>query len=231
MITLDPRTKLLLLLLVGLFVIGYIGGEDMIYWRIALTILPVLLTLSQGKIGRALSFTAIYLVCFFLQLFLLPYTKGVASHLLLLTTGFFIRIMPGALMAMYAFTTTTISEFIAGMKKLHITDKIVIPMSVMFRFFPTCSEEFHAINEAMKMRDIKLGGKKVGKMLEYRLIPMMSCSVLIGEELSASALTRGLGGKKKRTNICTLHLNIVDYILLLFSSTLIIYYIYITIRG
>ena len=30
-------------------------------------------------------------------------------------------------------------------------------------------------------------------ILEYRMVPMMICSVKIGEELSAAALTRGLG--------------------------------------
>lgn len=44
----------------------------------------------------------------------------------------------------------------------------------------------------MKMRGIKLGGKKSSKILEYKLIPMITCSVKIGEELSASAITRAL---------------------------------------
>ena len=54
----------------------------------------------------------------------------------------------------------------------------------------------------MAMRDIKFGGKKALKMIEYRLIPMMTSSVKIGQELSAASLTRGLGGPDKRTNIC-----------------------------
>ena len=52
------------------------------------------------------------------------------------------------------------------------------------------------------MRDIQFGGRKAFQMIEYRLIPMMTCSVKIGQELSAAALTRGLGGPDKRTNIC-----------------------------
>ena len=54
----------------------------------------------------------------------------------------------------------------------------------------------------MSMRDIKFGGTKALQMIEYRVIPLMTCSVKIGQELSAASLTRGLGGPDKRTNIC-----------------------------
>lgn len=68
----------------------------------------------------------------------------------------------------------------------------------------------------MKMRGIKLGGKKSSKILEYKLIPMITCSVKIGEELSAAAITRGLGAPVKRTNICRLKFNFADVVLILF---------------
>ena len=65
----------------------------------------------------------------------------------------------------------------------------------MFRFFPTVLEEFAAINMAMKMRDIRIGGKNAGKFIEYRLVPLMVCSVNIGSELS--------GGQKQRVAIAS----------------------------
>ena len=43
----------------------------------------------------------------------------------------------------------------------------------------------------------------------------MVCSAKIGEELNAAALTRGLGGEVKRTNVCHIGLHVQDYILLL----------------
>ena len=42
---------------------------------------------------------------------------------------------------------------------------------------------------------------------------MMTSSVRIGEELSASALTWGLGGPVKRTNICKIGFRAQDWIL------------------
>ena len=90
-------------------------------------------------------------------------------------------------------STTTVSEFTAAMQRMHLSDKIIIPLSVMFRFFPTVIDESVSINAAMKMRDIRIGGRNFSKMFEYRIVPLMTCCVKIGEELSAAALTRGLG--------------------------------------
>ncbi len=100
------------------------------------------------------------------------------------------------------------------MQRIHLSEKIIIPLSVMFRFFPTVMDEFRSINAAMKMRDIQLGGSGVLKMLEYRLVPLMVCCAKIGEELSIAALTRGLGGPTKRTNICKIGFHIQDWIVL-----------------
>lgn len=41
----------------------------------------------------------------------------------------------------------------------------------------------------------------------------MICSVKIGEELSAAALTRGLGAPVNRTNICQIGLGLLDILL------------------
>ena len=111
--------------------------------------------------------------------------------------------------------TTTVSEFVASMKKLHLPEQIIIPMSVIFRFFPTVVEGYNAIGDAMKMRGIRFGGGKASAMLEYRLVPVIMCSVKIGEELNAAALTRGLGGPVKRTNICEIGFHVQDVFFLL----------------
>ena len=69
------------------------------------------------------------------------------------------RFAPGIMTGAYLISSTSVSEFIGAMERMHITEKIVIPMSVIFRFFPTISEEYQAIRDAMKMRNIHFGGK------------------------------------------------------------------------
>ena len=49
-------------------------------------------------------------------------------------------------------------------------------------------------------------------MIEYRLIPLMVSVVKIGDELSAAALTRGLGAPVRRTNVCELGFHVQDII-------------------
>ena len=98
----------------------------------------------------------------------------------------------------------------------------------MFRFFPTVGEEASSISDAMRMRGISFGGNHPGKMLEYRLIPLMTCSVKIGDELSAAALTRGLGADVKRTNICKM--DFVLWIILFCWAVSLLWHIYCWLR-
>ena len=48
------------------------------------------------------------------------------------------------------------------------------------------------------------------------MIPLMTCAVKIGDELSAAALTRGLGGTVKRTNVCRIGFHVQDVIAIIF---------------
>lgn len=211
---LDPRTKLLLLITVSTFVLGGLGADRLPFIIPALCIITLLLLLSAGKIKAAGIYLAAFASAHLAAVLLLPRLSGFVYFLVLGSTGIFSRVMPGIVMGAYVVSTTTVSEFTAAMQRMHISNKIIIPLSVMFRFFPTVAEEFSAINAAMRMRGISLGGGRVGKMLEYRLVPLLACSAKIGEELSAAALTRGLRGDFRRTNICRIGLQIQDMLLI-----------------
>ena len=77
------------------------------------------------------------------------------------------------------------------------------------------------------MRGIMLGGGNAVRMIEYRMIPLLFSCVNIGDELSAAAITRGLGGKVKRTSVEILKLGIQDYLLItLFTSVLLIFVVF-----
>ena len=119
---------------------------------------------------------------------------------------------PGIMTGAYLISSTSVSEFISAMERMHVTEKIIIPLSVIFRFFPTIKEEYQAIRDAMKMRNIRFGGKNPFLMIEYRLIPLMVSVIKIGDELSAAALTRGLGAPIRRTNVCEIGFHVQDFI-------------------
>ena len=209
---LDPRTKLLLLTFVSVFVLGNAGGDAAAEFRVALNYLPLILLLGARQWKKVVSVIIFYTVAYLLSVFVMPHCKGLVNFLLLAMCGIILRFLPGIMTGAYVVSTTTVSEFIAAMEKMHVSQKITIPLAVMFRFFPTVVEEASSINKAMAMRDIKFGGSKVFRMIEYRLIPMMTCSVKIGQELSAASLTRGLGAPVKRTNICKIGFCWADFV-------------------
>jgi energy-coupling factor transport system permease protein len=162
---------------------------------------------------------------------LLSHIGGLLSFILLATVGVFARFMPGIMMGYFLVSTTTVSDFMAAMRKMRVTEKIAIPLSVMFRFFPTVREEYAAIGDAMRMRGVSLAGGKPVRMLEYRLVPMMMCCLKIGEELSTAALTRGLGAPVKRTNICRIGFHAQDFIFMALCVASLALYIHWMITG
>ena len=199
-ISLDPRTKLALLVSIAVFVLGGSYAGPMQWVMIALSAVPLLLFLAAGRFRGAFLYVLIFGVSLWLEMVALARLEGLANFLAVTIVGIFLRFTPSLAMGYIAMSTTTVSEFLAAMARLHLPQQVAIPLAVIFRFFPTIAEEWHAIGDAMRMR----GGGKVGVMFEYRLVPMMISAVKIGEELSQAALTRGLGAPVKRTNLAEL---------------------------
>lgn len=210
---LDPRTKLLLVFVEGFLVLAAAGGDRLFVFRLIFTTLPFLLLLAAKRYTACVTGLLVLAAMLCLQWYVFPYARGAWASLLLILVTLITRFLPAYLMGAYVIRTTKVSEFKAAMERIHMPDALTIPMCVMFRFFPTVREEWESIGAAMKMRRIGPGGLKTGKMLEYRLVPMLTCSAKIGEELSAAALTRGLGLSKKRTNICRIGFGAADILI------------------
>lgn len=222
---LDPRTKLALVLTCAIYILGNAGGSRMQMPVLILSTVPFILNLLDGSKRTALAYLLIMLTTQCICNVFSGVKAGNITFLVFGISGFIRRLAPGLFMARYLLTTTTVSEFIAAMQRMKVPDAFTIPLAVVFRFFPTITEEYAAINHAMGMRGVRPAGGKFAKILEYRIVPMMSCSLKIGEELSAAALTRGLGAPIKRTNICRIGFHALDYVLLTACGGMIIYHI------
>ena len=209
-LTLDPRTKLLLIITITTILLSGGNGANLTIMKPILAATPMLLLLGSRQFVGALVYLSLYALGFAAELYLVPALNGLPNFILVAFCGLFSRFAPGIMMGYFLVTTTTVSEFMAAMERMHMPKQIVIPLSVIFRFFPTVGEEYSAISDAMRMRGVRFGGGKPSAMLEYRLVPLMMSTVKIGEELSAAALTRGLGKPVKRTNICKIGFHIVD---------------------
>ncbi|MBE6035918.1 MAG: energy-coupling factor transporter transmembrane protein EcfT [Clostridiales bacterium] len=224
-IRLDPRTKLYMILIVSAIVM--MSATTPLLWavRIIMTMIPILLLIAEKRYASALRFFALYAVSLVLTFyFLSAESTGVFMAILTGYCGIVAQFLPAFITAWYVVRTTKIDEFMSAMQKMHIPDGITISLAVVIRFFPTIKEEYDSIRDAMKMRGISFAGGNAMKMFEYRMIPLLFSCVNIGDELSAAAITRGLGGEVKRTSVVELRMNLLDYLLILcFTAALIVF--------
>ncbi|MCR5128558.1 MAG: energy-coupling factor transporter transmembrane protein EcfT [Lachnospiraceae bacterium] len=222
---LDPRTKLYMILIVSSVVM--MSATTPFLWgvRIVITLIPIALLICEKRYASALRFLVLYTAAILLTFyFLSEESTGVLKSLLTGYCGIVAQFVPAVITAWYVVRTTKIDEFMSAMQKLHIPDGITISLAVVMRFFPTIAEEYRSIRDAMKMRGIAFGKGSVTRMVEYRMIPLLFSCVNIGDELSAAAITRGLGGKAKRTSVATLKLHVSDYLMMVgFTAALAIF--------
>ena len=225
---LDPRTKFYMILIVSAVVM--MSATTPFLWgvRIAMTLIPIILLIIEKKYTSAFGFTFLYIAALVLTfVFLSEDSNGFFKTFLTGYSGIVVQFMPCLITAWYVIRTTKIDEFMSAMQKMKIPDGITISLAVVMRFFPTIKEEYSSISDAMKMRGIALGGGNAAKMIEYRMIPLLFSCVNIGDELSAAAITRGLGGKVKRTNVEELRLRFIDWLLITaFTAVAVIFVVF-----
>lgn len=224
-LALDPRTKIFMLITITSLLLSTGNTGVMNIIKPILSAIPFLLLISEKQFRVAIKYIILYSLCFIVERIAIYLTSGIVSFGLLALCSIMTRFAPGIMMASFLLSLTSVSEFIAAMKKMNIPENIIIPLSVVFRFFPTIREEYEAINDAMKMRQIRFGKKNILSIIEYRLIPLIFSVVKIGEELSAAALTRGLGAPVKRTNVCRIGFHIQDiFIIIICTSCFVVFF-------
>lgn len=212
----DPRAKIVFTLTVGAFCLTMFGGSSAaasaIRW--ALTAVSFALLALCGRVKAAAAFGALLAVSYALAQWVLPQVGGFLGWFIYASVGMTTQTLPSAVAAYWLLFTTTASELIAALQRAHVPQAVTIPLAVMFRFFPTVTEEARQINDAMRMRGVHIGGGKAGSMFEYRVVPMVTNTVKIADELSQAALTRGLGAASTRTSIARIGLRWADWLLI-----------------
>ena len=133
----DPRTKLFLTVTVSTIMITGGTGGFMNLVRPCLMACPIVFLLLSRKWVAAARFAITYAILFVLELTVLPLLTGTWNFILGAAVGIYTHMLPGFIMGYYLVSTTTVSEFVAAMERMHVPEKIVIPVSVVFRFFPT----------------------------------------------------------------------------------------------
>ena len=224
-VSFDPRTKLYALLIFNIVMLTSLTEGVSVYLKPFLAILAFLFLLNARMTKTAVIYLVLYVVSWNAEFFL-QYISGMSlgGFLIRFFSHMLTRIVPGFMFAYYMLRTTRVSEFIAAMKRMHISQKLIIPISIMFRFFPAVGDEYASIQDAMRLRGIGIRKGPIA-MAEYRLVPLIISLVKIGDELSAAAVTRGLGRQNERSNYCTIGFKACDICLLLLMTGVFLVYL------
>lgn len=198
---LDPRTKIVLCLVVSFIMLESTTSLVVNALQIALAALPLIFLLMLGKHKMAVYYLCAYVFASLVPQLLVPLLPDIINLLFTGMIALMTQILPGMMMAYFLLVSTSVSEFVAAMDRMHVPKCITVPLSVLFRFFPTIVEEYGHVRDAMRMREVG-DLRQPMAMLEYRMVPFMTSIVSIGNDLAASALTRGLSAPVRRTNVC-----------------------------
>lgn len=208
----DPRTKVILLLLSPVLMGLSIG--------VGLEILVIMVYVTPFFLSNEIKWGAGFLSLFFLQLFsayfILPHiTSPFILYTVSLLVSGFRRMMPSIIAGAFALKTTHISEWISMLKKWHMPTAVIVPFAVMARFFPTVKEDYRHIRRAMAFRGIGVGSmgmvKNPMQSFEFILIPLLMNASQVAQDLTISALTKGLGMPGKHTSLVELKMRTLDY--------------------
>lgn len=224
---LDPRTKISACLVVSVILLtgGYsLAGEILKY---ILAVIPFIALLFLKDYKKSLVYGVIYLICCILPELMLDNAPLFVNLFFTGIVAFFTKISPSGMLMYLVFRTTSVREFVAAMDRMHVPRSFVAPVSAMFRLFPTIIEEYHCVSDAMKLRDIG-SVRKPMEMLEYRMVPFIVSVVTIGNDLSATVLTKGIDAPYKRTNLCKIGFTFRDNIVFLLLAIIFLIHVYIT---
>ena len=222
---LDPRTKLLALLILNALVMRASPTSTLL----AVQLLAVLALLWEVGGATAARTGLGCLVCDALSLgsrFLVAWLEGVgAPRSVVLVIGtcaaiafWFARFFAGFGLALYVYRTTRIGQMKAALRAVHLPRVFVDALAVAFRVIPTVSAEAVAIREAMSMRGVDLGLRGVARhplvIAERFLVPLLSSIARVADDLAASSVIRGLGGPTRPTSLTRLRVTSWDVLAL-----------------
>lgn len=206
----DPRIKLTLLPIVG-FTSFFISDTILLF---VLIVFAFFLYLYSGMWKRALRFILFFVILYGIELGISKFSEASIVFAIYMFIYFASRMTLIAMFGGYITKTTSVSEMLEALNRMKVPRSIGIPFSVLLRFVPTIKTELKALKENMKIRGIVTSRffplLHPIKYIEYTLVPLLMRMIKISDELSASALIRGLDSDENRVTLTELHFKCAD---------------------
>lgn len=197
---LDPRSKILLVLIVSLAVMSP-GGLVFVPAGIALAIVLAVSERAWSRVaGLALAAVVMYLLGWVLPLvWANPVVTVVA-----IGCGYLIRFVAAFGVGAHLVATTSPTQLGAALRAWRLPRAISVTLAVMLRFFPVVAAESAAVLDAMRLRGLA-GASGLARHpilgMERFTVPMIAASLRASEDLSASAILRGLGSRRSPVSL------------------------------
>ena len=195
---LDPRTKLVVLVLVNLArTVAVRPG-----YAHVLVAAAVLLAAACGRLRTALVAAVAYVLVAGAQVLGERYLPPAAQ--LFVVTFFQIigKVFPAGITGAVIIQTTRVNEFVAALTRWHVPRVLVTPFAVVFRYFPAMREQARNLRDAMAVRGLSptpLSLLRHPLEVTTRLyVPMLVSATVIADEIADAALVRGIDNPAPR---------------------------------
>lgn len=126
-----------------------------------------------------------------------------------------VRVFPVYLLMKLMNDKTPMNELLYSLEVMRIPKSLSIPLMVVYRYIPTILQDFGYVNESLKMRGLNLSPANMGHLirtLENYIVPLLSRSEKLSEELAAASLCKGLSINRKRSCCTEVKLNKSDLV-------------------
>ena len=211
----DPRTKILLLLLC---VLSATMAPSLLY-EMLIVALVACFGIVCGKVRYSIIGVIVYGGFYLLTQAVLQMPSGNVQVMLIAFLGLVHKVYPCGILSGIIISTTKVGEFLSAMNRSHISQKIVIPIAVMLRYVPTIREDWHFIKDAMRMRDVSPNLKNFilhpAMTIECIYVQLMMAASKTADELTVASVTRGIENPTQRTSYVRIGFGIADLIVVL----------------
>ncbi|WP_176702764.1 energy-coupling factor transporter transmembrane component T family protein [Actinomyces vulturis] len=210
----DPRNTLLLVFITNICVMGgastpvlivaaFIAGVLFasvcslrgLFIYISLVTLFIVFTTHAAVIGQSAILAFFISMSFWMSRFTITTTLGI-----------------------YALYSISPTQLASALRSMRLPRSFVNAVLVMLRFIPTIIAEFRAIQAAMRLRGIRLTGRDTIlhpiRTVEYLLVPLMAGIIRIADDLTASAVIRGMGAREIPLPLIALRWRIGDVVVI-----------------
>ena len=217
----DLRTKLIVLILVNLLL--FLGNS--IAYEAFLTLLCLFVMISSGCIRSSVRYIVFFILSIVVETIVVNLGHSFFLSLILFLVVIMRKFLPSVIIGKWILNSTSSSLAVATLQRLRVPKDALIMISVIFRCFPTIQEEWSNIYLAMKTRGISFGFyhfvHRPLLTIEYFFVPLFVSVMEIGDELSQSAIVRGIDAPVAKTCRHRIQMKTGDYMLLsLFSFAL-----------